>query len=312
MISENSIFVLGAGASEPYGYPCGRELCRRICVNLENELKARSSYFLKYGFSKENIIEFRNTLGRNMGLSIDIFLQNNRKKFMEIGKFAIAQELIRYEDEDKLFAFEEKNWYLHLSDYLIQNCESHNAFQRNRIAFITFNYDRSLEHYLFRGLEKQYEDANDEDIARIVNQIPILHIYGRLDYLPWQRGAKDGGRDYSSAILDEKELRKSVGELNIVCEGIREKRNNDVIERLFADAKFIYFIGFAYDMQNLHRLNIPSAKKRGLHSIYGSAYKIGLAKRHTIEKYFMERLTSPITLGSSEEDAIKFFERVLG
>lgn len=31
MITENTIFILGAGASKPYGFPTGAELREQIC-----------------------------------------------------------------------------------------------------------------------------------------------------------------------------------------------------------------------------------------------------------------------------------------
>ena len=307
MITANTVFVLGAGASVPYNYPCGRKLCQNICHELRSEYMPAFKQLLKCEFSKDNITDFRNALSRNIGTSIDIFLQNNHRKFLEIGKFAIAQELIQYENENTLFEYNDKNWYRELSNYLIRDCRNHNDFLSNNIAFITFNYDRSLEHYLYRGLKDQYGDATLEDIANIVNRIPIIHIYGILDRLPWQRGAKDGGRDYNS-IIDEKILRKSTQELNIVCEGVKKELSRDAISEMFEEADFIHFIGFGYDRDNLHRLGIPSAQKRGLRPISGSAYDIRIPEQERIKKYFLDKLTNSIELGRTSEDAVEFIK----
>ena len=43
MIKEETVFILGAGASCPYGYPDGKELREQICSNFARESK---TYFL--------------------------------------------------------------------------------------------------------------------------------------------------------------------------------------------------------------------------------------------------------------------------
>lgn len=40
MISEDTVFVLGAGASAPYGYPIGSELRDDVCLNFMKDMKS--------------------------------------------------------------------------------------------------------------------------------------------------------------------------------------------------------------------------------------------------------------------------------
>ena len=42
MIKIPTVFIVGAGASKPYGFPIGRELVTLICNNLIND---QSRYF---------------------------------------------------------------------------------------------------------------------------------------------------------------------------------------------------------------------------------------------------------------------------
>ena len=53
---------------------------------------------------------------------------------------------------------------------------------------IVDHFDRSLEHFLFSSLQRTY-GAKDSDVAEVLEKIRIIHLDGRLGYLPWQNGA---------------------------------------------------------------------------------------------------------------------------
>ena len=54
------------------------------------------------------------------------------------------------------------------------------------VAFITFNYDRSLEFFLLTTLKNRYQKTEQECAAKLKN-IPIVHLYGKLALLPWEK-----------------------------------------------------------------------------------------------------------------------------
>lgn len=84
--------------------------------------------------------------------------------------------------EDNVVMFERGDWYQYFCDKLNTSFEE---FDQNKISIITFNYDRSLEHSLFTALKNSYA-KNDRDCASKLKNIPIVHVYGQLGYLPWQ------------------------------------------------------------------------------------------------------------------------------
>ena len=51
--------------------------------------------------------------------------------------------------------------------------------QCNRISFITFNYDRFLESWLFNCIKHSFT-LPDEKALDVLSRIPIYHIYGTL------------------------------------------------------------------------------------------------------------------------------------
>ena len=93
MILEDTIIILGAGASFPYGYPTGNDLISKICIEFRESYitlmdRIRGSDYAR----REQIIEGSNKfidLFRKSNLSIDHFLSINNELGW-IGKAAIA------------------------------------------------------------------------------------------------------------------------------------------------------------------------------------------------------------------------------
>ncbi len=70
---------------------------------------------------------------------------------------------------------------------MTENVDSIEKFkERNKLTVITFNYDRSLEFYLFRSLKSKF-DKHDADTADVFEEIKIKHVYGRLAPFYWEQ-----------------------------------------------------------------------------------------------------------------------------
>jgi len=148
MIEKPTVLILGAGASVPYGFPSGRGLKQIILKSLGTSGIMNLRQIMKdLGFEPSIVESFRNDLFYSGWSSVDAFLEY-RPKFIEIGKLAIALLLFPFELEDKIFKEKdsENSWYHHLFEKLKTNFDS---FDKNKISIITFNYDRSVEHFLF-------------------------------------------------------------------------------------------------------------------------------------------------------------------
>ena len=177
MIETPTVLILGAGASIPYEYHSGEKLIEEISKGIlpQNSL---FKLLIKLDYSKEFINKFKQTLRNSGSYSIDTFLEN-WPKYNEIGKIAIAHILILAEwaGKNSLIDFGNKdNWYRYLYKHL--NCHS---FEQNKIGIITFNYDKSLEQYLFTALNNSYEDLDENKCASKIRNIPIVHVHGKLD-----------------------------------------------------------------------------------------------------------------------------------
>ena len=152
-----------------------------------------------------------------------------------------------------------------------------------KISVITFNYDRSLEHYVFENLYGLLENSGIQrkELADVINHIPFIHVYGSLGKLPWQVGVYGnapylmGGNpsfvQYGGSDTPPFTSRKDF--LKVIQLMYEERKSNPEIlaaKKLIAEADRIFFLGFGYDPINLEILGLPDLLTS--QQIYGTAY----------------------------------------
>ena len=152
MITKPTVFILGAGASVSFGYPTGKSLIEIILKNFDqNNVDNVISNFEGLGFSLEEILSFRDELRHSAAPSIDSFLEPRIEEERYLGKLAITNALIPFENIDPLFSPD--SWYTLFFNMLNSKFDD---FEKNKISFITFNYDRSLEQFLMTTLKNRF------------------------------------------------------------------------------------------------------------------------------------------------------------
>src|SRR5262245_42295646 len=137
MITTPTLLILGAGASAPFGFPLGIGLRENIIRNLQDN-KFRQP-LIDAGYPSERIAEFRRTFLYSGKESVDAFLEHSIN-YLEIGKAAIAQELLKYELLENLLETLSKNLYAYLYKQLNTAPDD---FPKNKLSVVTYNYDRS-------------------------------------------------------------------------------------------------------------------------------------------------------------------------
>ncbi|MBI3703464.1 MAG: hypothetical protein HY244_06360 [Rhizobiales bacterium] len=266
MLTKPTVFILGAGASAAFDFPTGLGLCKRVVERLTTNTTVQ--ILGDAGFSFDQIKDFQNALlfsGKN---SVDAFLEH-RTEYLSIGKAAMAEALIGFEQPNGLFGHWENNWLRYLYERLNSSFDD---FSTNRVAFITFNYDRSLEYFLCTALQFTY-GKSAESCATELNKIPIIHLHGRLGFLPWDSGGSS--RHYRPEI-DQRALEVSIQNIKIIHEDISDGRDRDFenAKRIIGEAERIYFLGFGYNEMNMQRLaidSIPPGKAWGTaHGVIGT------------------------------------------
>ena len=256
MINKNVVFILGAGASKPYKFPLGSEL-RDYVIKYDAPGKELLDVLTFIGSSKSDFDKFRHELRKSLAPSIDAFLERH-DEFMLLGKTVIAFMLMLYESEANLYsARDDENWYRYLYSEMMRPSDIDN-FSSNKLGFITYNYDRSLEYCLFNALKTGWAGVSDKAAAEALKKVPIVHMYGQLGELIELNST---GRPYGTNLEPSNVLIARNG-ITIVHEGIDDGQIFSEAHDLIASAELIVFFGFGYNRRNLERLQLRKFKKQ--------------------------------------------------
>src|SRR5450759_4664688 len=113
MIANETVFVLGAGASAVFDYPIGRPLLDAVCNGLARvDLSVRNTVKNTTAFADREIDTFREALGHSGQSSVDAFLEH-QPRFIDIGKAAMAAALVPWENPEELWTRFNQNWMLY-------------------------------------------------------------------------------------------------------------------------------------------------------------------------------------------------------
>lgn len=176
--------------------------------------------------------------------SIDSYLKESKLNsgtaeeflILQWGKLTISYIIHKYETA---FAegTREFDWIHHIINTYIKDDINNNFFDTPP-SIITFNYDRFFERTIYNHLIFQ-KRLSPEDAKKLVDKIPIVHVYGRLGcYTNWDN--------------DENELLKN-SIINIKIIGEDRYENSPVkstIEKMLLNCKKVYFLGYGYDKDN--------------------------------------------------------------
>ncbi len=283
MLTRHSyVFILGAGAGKPYGLPLGDELYQFICGNIWKQFRDEDIEEMAKDFARE--------LRQTCGVSIDRYLNIN-KGLKDIGILSIAAAIHFFELNSipKLpfnnFSLE-GDWYTCLYRRMIQGLETPEDLLRiseNKVSFITFNYDRSLEHYLFNNLYGLLKNAgvSKEAVATKLVEIPIIHVYGKTGYLPWEGKAAPSVHYGFDKRLPGEIAIQTQKMINLIYEERKDSPELERAKKLISNADRIIFLGFGYDEMNLSILGLPGLMQNKL--VLGTAFNLTENERNQIE-----------------------------
>jgi hypothetical protein len=267
-IDKKTVLVLGAGASKPYGYPLGSEL-RAMLTDQSLFATAAGTGLITNQDAQEFCGEFL-TSGTK---SIDSFLSRRGKHLLpsgksieHVGKIGISLALRQKKSLDALFqsaqidegnrTFDvEDNWYEYLWDVLIKGIfqTSLEKFSEHKLTIVSFNYDLSLEHYLFTAMHKSF-GMTEAETARHLSSIKFIHLYGQLAGDPFSTSFNydfQFNRDQALVMQD-------VASIQVIDDDRNDgSKPFDLAYRALENAERICFLGFGYDPTNVERLGLP-------------------------------------------------------
>jgi hypothetical protein len=307
MIKEPTVFILGAGASHPYGFPTGAELREQIIGNFvsdfEHYLQTSTDRPLPLATWTERVKEFVQKFDESATRSIDLFLARN-PEFAEIGKWAIVLQILKAERHScfrEHIQNREHDWYVYLLDKLtddITTKDDYVRFSENKLSIITFNYDRSLEHFLYKSLTNLFNGIPLDQIKKQLGTLRIIHVFGQVAKLDWQEELHKGIKyRQEMKYIDVKNVAK---QLRIIY----EKEKNPELEeaqKLLNQASNVFFLGFGYAKENLNVLRIPELL-RDEQQICGTALSFTTMEIEKVQRTFLQGIRGKGITGTLMRD----------
>ena len=281
MFKKKTLFVVGAGASEEARLPTGHKLksiiSDKLSITYEHGntqitgdreiVKALRQYVKQENGQPGDINPYldagwRISEAMPQAISIDNFIEAHEgdEKIELSGKLAIVRAILEAE-HNSLLSVEQRHavpqlnhknlggtWYNSFAQLLTEGVHRKNVGDIfKNISFITFNYDRCVEHFLFHSLQTYYGLVG-EDAAELVRTLSIYHPYGVVGALEWQGGQHTVPFGRRSASVD---LLSLSGQIKTFSERIEDEAVTAAMRQLVRDAEVIVFLGFAFHPQNM-------------------------------------------------------------
>lgn len=319
MITEETVLIIGAGGSVPYGYPTGAGLRRDICTNFPDYYVGlyTSTPKVRHELETEKYREAETfcKIFKNSSIeSIDRFLSINHEKYGEIGKKAIVLSLLKAELESKFREDVEsktynQDWYSLLYNKMISTFtdpESYQRFSENKVSVITFNYDRSLEYFLYDSLCNSYSHIQQEKIAEQLDKIKFVHVYGCLANPPWSKGLKYQ-RPECKEVLNQEIINNLYPNIRTIHQRTNDDELKDLLE-IIKESKNIYFLGFGFADENLQILDLENTINEN-QRIYATSLGLEANQEEEIQQKLIGHLPKKeMSFEESIEEASPFFE----
>jgi hypothetical protein len=257
MITKRTVFVLGAGANVSYGFSTGGGLIDKVRGVDPRELMGDAGEQI----TRVESAAFRAAVLDNLLPSIDAMLEH-RPDLVKVGKRVMATLLYKQEGAAGPMSFDE-DWMSLIFTKMADGAATLDAFAQNAVSFVTFNYDRYLEHRFIRGLVSRYNVDGHTAWQRIAGM--FVHLYGSLGKLAEQASPdpRSGELAVPLGAPDTEDTYVLGLALAIADNSIRIVHDAAALPESFADAtrrfqiaQQVLFLGFGFGAKNVERLRV--------------------------------------------------------
>jgi hypothetical protein len=264
MIERRTVFILGAGAHFPYGFPLGAQLIEEILHTLSrkhrNDFRDHLFNVFRNSWIGNAVKDFHTALDLGGHSSIDSFLVTHadRPGFSDIGLHAVAWQLLPREFRHQWTRKHHPgDWMSFLFKTMISGCHDSvdDFLEKNQVSFVTFNYDRTLEDFLTTRIAHTY-NLSPTDAWKKADKLKIVHVYGSLgEFNPMVIDTlrpQDVRDPLSTSAV------KSAAESIRLMYAEREGDNSEVAyaKLLIQGATCVCFLGFGFDADNIAKLQL--------------------------------------------------------
>jgi hypothetical protein len=324
LIRKPTLFILGAGAHCPYKLPDGGSLYNQIIKALPHKQEPmragvvgtslRELYLLLYGqrlpLPDYLLVNFRNAMQGSGFPSIDSFMYQHRgvEGFPDIGRLAVPYVLRPQEFKE---AFQrgtvigkdgkDQDWMSYVFRLMLDDTNGLEDFlDKNKVAFITFNYDRTLQHFFYIRIKHTFNLEPAAALAAL-KRIEIVHVYGSF-------GEYDPNKVKDEPLIAQ-DLQTAGRTIHLMYE---QRGENSGVERakqlLNTHYKRWVFLGFAFDSANIKVLGLD----RTAPGIHISAARYGMPEGEWKRIQTQTMATAPfLIVGTQTQDSLAFLRETV-
>lgn len=292
MFNADTVFILGAGASCHYGYPTGEGLVKAVrdkAVALKTYIQNYDKSVTRDGYYSHNINNFQRKcpqylidmlnannndpsavlflaikecdnliekIDRIDPPVIDHFLYYNEDS-RALGKMLITWHLLEIESNRQTgVSGVDGRWLRYVYQHMMAGCKTPQDFLRNKVTFVTFNYDVSLERELFEAMSKTHFFQGTNVAERFFTEERFIHVYGKIRkraYYPVPLVSQENSsvNEFANKFLLDlaydasKDIKTIMYHDKLDCaEEIKSARQ--AIEA----ARYVYILGYGFDKIN--------------------------------------------------------------
>lgn len=264
MIKPLTVFVVGAGASVPFKFPSGLSLLRDAKVQKASQISQR----IHEKVHGEDLRQFCEMLRDCQEMSLDAALESQPPILQASGKWLIADQLLRCEATSRGVAADGGDWIQHLFSLMADGVGNTADFlYYNAVWFVTYNYDRLIEHKLIAGLRSKYRQDWLSHKHKILER--VVHLHGSLGDLNEESQNHVPFGAVSTAGRAGTEYDRDLTGFMPSCERsiriVHEVQDNEQFSQargLLMQAERVFFLGFGFGVKNVDRLNLSCVNEK--------------------------------------------------
>lgn len=243
----------------PSGFDLLKEICGAKCDAdpSSNPMLWNAINIAIIDFNVHTHNEFRERLRKCNLNSVDRFIQDN-PKFELYAKACIAHILLEKELKSSKLTVDPdhdssgSNAFRVIWNELAQSEDTVLELKSHR--FVTFNYDRLFEYFLYESLMNSRIDITHEQALAIIEELEIIHVYGSLGQFKGIDMHDYRSNDFTDRTPANRSFKEAVDSLNLLLSHRKTNSNSERVAQHFVDTQKVVVLGFGFDKTNCEYL----------------------------------------------------------
>lgn len=272
------LLITGAGSSAPYGFPTADKILAEFhnYLNIDKDHRTIKGLLARDHTSEtiKNLQTSIEVIGKHIKSTrhttidrvINQFDKMNDRNTVALAKAIMLDIIIKYERQyTNPYVPHPRDWL----DNIFETCGEidEQKYLLENYKFITFNYDRMIEYYIY-DLLKNTLHIDQASCIEYLNTLDVIHIHGIASHFHIIDEGSNFGDE--SIVMN---FANHIDNVNIMTSEFSDQMSNKIKNNIeWADQ--VIFLGLGYHEINLRKLHIENKNLWGCKDIYGTSYEL--------------------------------------